>query len=104
MIEMLPGRPAISRWTKQSTKRFSSLMAGKKIINVHDAKTHFSKLLERVRRGEEIIIARDGTPVARLCPLQEKLGPRVPGTAKGRIVMSDDFDAPIPDLERAIEN
>ncbi|MHB8383060.1 MAG: type II toxin-antitoxin system Phd/YefM family antitoxin [Candidatus Binataceae bacterium] len=78
-------------------------MAKSKAINVHDAKTHFSKLLKRVMRGEEIIIARAGHPVARLSPLVTASGARVPGSARGLISISDDFDAPLPDLERAIE-
>ncbi|HVA81129.1 MAG TPA: type II toxin-antitoxin system Phd/YefM family antitoxin [Candidatus Binataceae bacterium] len=72
-------------------------------VNIHDAKTHFSRLLKRVMRGEEVIIARAGHPVARLCPLGPRPGPRIPGSAKGRISIASDFDAPIPELERAIE-
>jgi prevent-host-death family protein len=78
-------------------------MAKSKTVNVHDAKTHFSKLLKRVMRGEEIIIGRAGHPVARLCPLAIASGSRVPGSARGSISISDDFDAPLPDLEHAIE-
>lgn len=65
-------------------------------INVHDAKTHFSELLERVRGGEEIIISKAGRPVARLVPLAPP-GDRVPGSRAGRMWMADDFDAPLPD-------
>lgn len=65
-------------------------------VNVHEAKTHLSRLLQRVEAGEEIMIARDGTPVARLVPLSAKL-PRVPGRLKGQIVIADDFDDPLPD-------
>jgi prevent-host-death family protein len=75
-----------------------------KTVNVHEAKTHFSKLLKRVERGEEIVISRAGQPVARLCGLAPpKPADRVPGSAKGLIVIADDFDAPLPDLERALE-
>ncbi len=75
----------------------------RKPVNIHDAKTHFSKLLKRVLKGEDVIIARAGQPIARLSPLQPKRGKRVPGSAKGMFTMTDDFDAPLPDLERAFE-
>ena len=65
--------------------------------NIYEAKTHFSKLVEEVERGGEIIIARAGRPVARLVPLAENAQPRVPGVLKGRIKIADDFDAPLPD-------
>lgn len=70
-------------------------------MNIHDAKTQFSKLVARVEAGEEIVIARAGTPVARLAPLPVR-EPRRPGGAEGRIVMRDDFDDPLPaDLQQA---
>ena len=63
------------------------------MVNVHEAKTHFSKLLARVSTGEEIIIAKAGKPVARLMPLgQQEAKRRVPGIDKGKIWMSKDFD------------
>lgn len=70
-------------------------------VNVHEAKTHLSRLLAEVEDGEEIVIARAGKPVARLvrdngAPLQ----PRKPGALKGKIWMADDFDAPDEQLER----
>lgn len=61
-------------------------------INVHDAKTHFSKLLERVGRGEEIVIAKAGKPVARLIPERAAEGRRVPGIDKGKLKIARDFD------------
>jgi prevent-host-death family protein len=64
-------------------------------INVHEAKTHLSRLLERVEAGEEIIIARSGKPVARLVPMKRVR--RRPGGMKGRIWISEDFDAPLPE-------
>jgi prevent-host-death family protein len=67
-----------------------------KTINVHAAKTHLSSLLAEVEAGEEIIIAKAGKPVARLAPLEQKKGLRKPGLMKGKIQMSDDFDAPLP--------
>jgi prevent-host-death family protein len=63
------------------------------IVNIHDAKTHFSKLLARVSAGEEIVIARAGKPVARLAPIRPILAKkRVPGIDKGKIWMAKDFD------------
>lgn len=67
-----------------------------KIVNIHQAKTHLSKLIERVSEGEEIVIARGGKPVARLVPL-ERRPPRAPGSMKGRIRIGKDFNAPLPD-------
>ncbi|MGH3830623.1 MAG: type II toxin-antitoxin system Phd/YefM family antitoxin [Pseudonocardiaceae bacterium] len=70
-----------------------------KQVNVYEAKTHLSKLLEQVEAGDEIIIARHGKPVARLEPLQRTLPDRVPGGWKGKVWMSPDFDEPDPELE-----
>jgi prevent-host-death family protein len=66
-------------------------------VNIHAAKTHLSRLLERVAAGEEIVIAKAGMPVARLVPAEPPPGPRRPGTARGQFWMSDDFDDPMPD-------
>ena len=67
------------------------------IVNVHQAKTQLSRLLTRVQAGEEIVIARAGRPVARLVPVEAPTGPRVPGSAAGRVRIADDFDAPLPE-------
>lgn len=64
-------------------------------INVHEAKTHLSRLLERVAAGEEIVIARSGRPIARLVPFTPE--PRKPGRLKGKIRIAPDFDAPLPE-------
>jgi prevent-host-death family protein len=64
-------------------------------FNVHDAKTHFSRLLDRVAQGEEIIIAKSGRPVAKLVRVAAE--PHKPGRLKGRIRISPDFDEPLPD-------
>ena len=64
-------------------------------FNVHDAKTHLSRLLERVAQGEEVIIAKSGRPVAKLVRVAAE--PRRPGRLKGRIHMGPDFDEPLPD-------
>jgi len=66
-------------------------------VNVHEAKTNFSKLLARVGLGEEVIIAKAGKPVARLMPFAEKARPRTPGSASGKLVVMADFDAPLPE-------
>jgi prevent-host-death family protein len=66
-------------------------------VNVHDAKTHFSRLITRVQSGEEIIIAKAGKPVARIVPLSDKAGKRVPGTARGRIIIDRSFFEPLAD-------
>ena len=68
-------------------------------MNIHEAKTQFSKLLERVMAGEEIIIAKAGKPVAKITPLRKKTRDRVPGTAADQVIISPDFDAPLPEFE-----
>lgn len=68
-----------------------------KIVNIHEAKTHLSRLLARVMGGEEIVIAKSGKPVARLVPFSKTPAERNPGTAAGDIVLSPDFDTPLPD-------
>ena len=64
--------------------------------NVHEAKTHFSRLLQEVAAGEEVTIARDGIPVARLVPVETAVTPRKLGRYAGKIWMAEDFDAPLP--------
>jgi prevent-host-death family protein len=65
-------------------------------INIHEAKTHFSKLLQRVAEGEEITIARAGVPVARLVPVKSLNKARPLGMDRGKISIADDFDS-LPD-------
>lgn len=73
-------------------------------VNVHEAKTHLSRILDRVSAGEEIIIAKAGKPVARLVPFYSAGARRVAGTYAGRIRMADDFDSQLPgDLLDAFE-
>jgi prevent-host-death family protein len=67
-----------------------------RVYNVHEAKTHLSKLLEGVAEGEEIVIAKAGVPVARLVPVILPSEARPLGTEKGWLVISDDFDGPLP--------
>lgn len=69
-------------------------------INVYEAKTQLSRLLERVEAGEEIVIARAGKPVARLVPVVERPR-RVPGFWAGRIEFADDWDSPEVNAEVA---
>lgn len=66
-------------------------------FNVHEAKTHLSRILGRVAMGEEVVIAKAGKPVARVVPIARKGKNRVPGTAKGQLWIAPDFDAPLPD-------
>lgn len=66
-----------------------------KPVNVHDAKTHLSRLLERAERGEEVVISRAGKPVAKLVAVVASK--RVLGADRGRVRIADDFDAPLPD-------
>jgi prevent-host-death family protein len=65
-------------------------------VNVHQAKTHLSKLLERVALGEEIIIAKAGKPIARLMTIESERPRFKLGSAKGEFVVSDDFNDPLP--------
>lgn len=62
------------------------------IVNIHEAKTNLSKLVEKTQNGEEIIIAKAGKPVAQLVSYKEKLKPRKLGLWKGKVVIPDDFD------------
>lgn len=66
-------------------------------INIHEAKTQFSKLIESVATGEKIMIARAGKPAAMLVPVPAQKATRKPGAMKGKIRIADDFDAPLPD-------
>lgn len=70
----------------------------KQVVNVHEAKTHLSRLLERAHAGEEIILAKAGKPYARLGPL-EAGRERVPGQLRGHIVMTEAFFEPLPEEE-----
>lgn len=65
-------------------------------VNIHEAKTHFSKLVARVQQGEEVTIAKGGRPVARLVPAGLSQARRKPGSAKGQIKVTPSFDTPLP--------
>jgi prevent-host-death family protein len=69
-------------------------------VNIHEAKTHFSKLVERARLGERITIARAGIPVAMLVAVEPEARPRRPiGLDRGKIVIHDNFDDPLPEFD-----
>jgi prevent-host-death family protein len=70
-----------------------------KQVNMHEAKTRLSKLVELVERGERVVIARNGKPVAELIPYVEVTGRRKGGQLKGKVWISPDFDAPSPEIE-----
>ncbi|WP_343666421.1 type II toxin-antitoxin system Phd/YefM family antitoxin [Paraburkholderia tropica] len=66
-------------------------------VNIHEAKTHFSRLVDAAANGEEIVIAKAGKPTARLVPIEPLKARRRFGGMKGEIRIADDFDAPLPD-------
>lgn len=66
-------------------------------VNIHEAKTHLSRLLARVIEGEEIVIAKSGRPVARLVPVESRSRERVLGQDRGLFEVPDDFDEPLPE-------
>ncbi|MEO8469637.1 MAG: type II toxin-antitoxin system Phd/YefM family antitoxin [Chloroflexota bacterium] len=73
-------------------------------VNIHDAKTHLSRLIERVEQGEEIVLARGGRPVARLVPLSTRTQPRQPGGWEGQVWIAPDFDAPLAEFDELSES
>ena len=73
------------------------------VINVHEAKTQLSRLLERVEKGEEIVIGRAGKPVARLSAYRTERKPRKPGSLKGKIAIAPGFDVLPTKLKRAFD-
>lgn len=68
--------------------------------NIHEAKTNLSKLIEKTQKGEEVIIAKAGKPVAKLVAHKEKLKPRKFGLWKGKVWISDDFDDEDPEINK----
>jgi prevent-host-death family protein len=66
------------------------------VVNIHEAKTHFSRLLERVAMGEEVVIAKAGKPVAKLVALSKRPKNRILGSARGEFTVPDDFNDPLP--------
>ena len=67
-----------------------------KTVNLYEAKTSLSRLVEQAAKGEEIVIAKAGRPRARLVPMVRRAKPRKPGAWKGRVMIAADFDAPLP--------
>ena len=67
--------------------------------NIHEAKTHFSKLLERVMGGEEVVIAKAGKPIARILPVVTAATSRKPGNDAGKIIIAPDFDDPLEEFD-----
>ena len=72
------------------------------VVNIYEAKTHFSKLVERALAGEEIVIAKAGHPVAKLVAYSESSAPRAPGGWEGKVEIHEDFDELPPDLAEAL--
>ncbi len=68
-------------------------------VNIHEAKTHLSRLLARVAEGEEIVIAKAGRPVAVLSPVETPPQPRAPGHDAETVAISPDFDAPLEEFD-----
>lgn len=73
------------------------------VINVYEAKTHLSKLLERVAEGEELVLGKAGKPMARLVPFREVRQPRKPGRLAGKMWIAPDFDETPEDMIAAFE-
>jgi prevent-host-death family protein len=71
------------------------------LFNIHEAKTHFSRLVDQAEHGEEILIGRAGKPVAKLVPYREPRLPRTPGGWEGKVRIAPDFDELPPELARA---
>ena len=67
-----------------------------KTINIHEAKTHLSRIVEDVAAGESVIIAKAGTPIAKIVPLAARSSKRTLGILKGRFTVRPDFDAELP--------
>ena len=68
-------------------------------VNIHEAKTHLSRLLKQVVRGEEIVIAKGNIPIARIIPISDGTVERKIGLSKGKVQISNDFDQALPDFE-----
>ena len=66
-------------------------------VNIYEAKSKLSKLINQVIAGEEVIVAKSGKPVAKIVPFEKPTQNRKPGSAKGKLIIADDFDAPLPD-------
>ncbi len=67
------------------------------VINIHEAKTHLSRIVDEVAAGAEVIIAKAGKPMARLSPIQPAVRPKKLGLLKDKITVPDDFNSPLED-------
>ena len=67
------------------------------IVHVHEAKTHFSSLIQQALNGEEVIIAKSGVPLIKLTPYEKTVTPRKGGQLKGMLVVAENFDDPLPE-------
>ena len=67
-------------------------------VSIHEAKTHFSRLVARAEAGEEIVVRRGPTPVAKIVGYHPPTTPRTPGALRGQVAIADDFDAPLDDF------
>lgn len=67
------------------------------MVNIHEAKTTFSKLIKQVQEGKKVVISKSGTPIVEIIPIQQKKTKRKPGALKGKIAIKADFDAPLPE-------
>jgi prevent-host-death family protein len=73
------------------------------IVNMHQAKSSLSRLVERALAGEEVVIARDGEPLVKLVPVPKQRKPRVPGRLKGKVWMAPDFEFTDAEIEELFE-
>ena len=71
------------------------------VVGMYEAKTNFSKLVRKVAEGDEVVIARGGTPVAKLIRYEPATEPRKPGLLKGKFTIAPDFDEPLPEVVEA---
>jgi prevent-host-death family protein len=67
-------------------------------VSIHEAKTHFSRLVARAENGEEVVVRRGATPVAEIVAYHAPTTPRCPGALKGEIVIADSFDEPLDEF------
>jgi antitoxin (DNA-binding transcriptional repressor) of toxin-antitoxin stability system len=79
-------------------------LASQHLVNIHQAKTHLSQLLQEVEQGQDVVIARSGVPIARLVAWQAPARPvAAPGAMRGKIKLAEDFDAPLDGLFEALQ-
>jgi prevent-host-death family protein len=64
-------------------------------VNIHEAKTHFSQIIERALAGEDVVIARNGVPILTLKPVEGRENARIPGLSRGKGKIMSDFDSPL---------